>query len=119
MISTKTMSAIYYRLGDTDREEKTERLKDTERRLRQTCEQIILLNNQIRALTKRYNAAKAEGFGSFRYNLRVRLAAVEGVRNVFYEYARDRAEDVADLRRDLYNQNVTIVTDSDDSDAEY
>ena len=89
------------------------KLEETERHLVRSCEQIILLNGKIRGLTKRYESAKAEGFRSFRYNNRVKLAVFEGVRNVFYEYARDMAEDIADLRRELYGQNVDIITDSD------
>ena len=97
----------------TERRAKTYKLQEHERHLVRSCEQIILLNDKIRGLTKRYESAKAECFRSFRYNLRVRLAVVEGVRNVFYEYARDMAEDIADLRRELYGQNVEIITDTD------
>ena len=97
----------------TERRAKTYQLQEHERHLVRACEQIILLNDKIRGLTKRYESAKLECFRSFRYNLRVRLAVVEGVRNVFYEYARDMAEDIADLRRELYGQNVEIITDTD------
>ena len=101
------------KLIPTERRAKTYKLQEHERHLVRSCEQIILLNDKIRGLTKRYESAKAECFRSFRYNLRVRLAVVEGVRNVFYEYARDMAEDIADLRRELYGQNVEIITDTD------
>ena len=103
----------------TERQEKIYKLGETERHLVRSCEQIILLNDKIRGLTRRYESAKAEGYRSFRYNNRVRLAVFEGVRNVFYEYARDRAEDIADLRRELYGQNVEIIgsdTDSENDD---
>lgn len=101
------------KITPTERRAKTYKLQEHERHLVRSCEQIILLNDKIRGLTKRYESAKAECFRSFRYNLRVRLAVVEGVRNVFYEYARDMAEDIADLRRELYGQNVEIITDTD------
>lgn len=98
---------------------KSRQLAQTERKLIRSCEHVILLNDKIRGLTKRYKSAREEGFKSFRYNLRIRLAAVEGVRNMYYEYARDRAEEVAELRKELYDQNVEIVTASDDeSDLE-
>ncbi|KAL4222745.1 hypothetical protein ACF0H5_018786 [Mactra antiquata] len=101
---------------------KARQLIATERKLVRSCEHVILLNDKIRGLTKRYKAAREAGFKSFRYNLRIRLAAVEGVRNMYYEYARDRAEEVAELRKELYNQNVEIVTgavsDGDASDEE-
>ena len=97
----------------TERQEKIYKLGEIERHLVRSCEQIILLNDKIRGLTRRYESAKAEGYRSFRYNNRVRLAVFEGVRNVFYEYARDMAEDIADLRRELYGQNVQIIADTD------
>ena len=102
-----------------ERRAKIYKLQEHERHLVRSCEQIILLNDKIRGLTKRYESAKAEGFRSFRYNLRVRLAVVEGVRNVFYEYARDMAEDIADLRRELYGQNVEIITDTDGENSDF
>ena len=64
----------------------------------------------------RHDTAKIQNFRSFRYNLQLRLGVFEGVRNVFYEYCRDVAEDIADLRRELYGQNVEIVTDHSDND---
>ena len=97
----------------------TDQLKDHEKRLVLTCKQVILLNDYIRGLTKRYLRARAECIRGFRYSLRVRLAVAEGVRNVFYVYARDMAEIIAELRRDLFNQHVQIVTESDEEDEDY
>lgn len=92
---------------------RTRQLMRVERKLVRSCEHVVLLNDKIRGLTKRYQQARAENFKSFRYNLRIRLAAVEGVRNMFYEYARDRAEEVAELRKELYDQDVQIITSYD------
>ena len=49
----------------------------------------------------------------FRYNLRLKLAVVEGVRNIYYDYAYAKADQVADLRRELFNESVEIVSGSD------
>ena len=35
-----------------------------------------------------------------------------------YEYCRDVTEDIADLRRELFGQNVEIITDHSDNDDE-
>lgn len=100
--------------------EQMEKLVKNELMLVRACEQVILLNDKIRGLSKRYHVARVENFKSFRYNIRIRLAIVEGIRNMYYEFARDRAEDVADLRKELYDQTVQIVTASDDDeDDEY
>ena len=89
-----------------------DQLSAVEKKLVRSCRQIILLNDQIRGLTKRYHSARAAGIKGFRYNLRVRIATVEGVRNMYYEYARLRAEEVAELRKELFNENVVIVSGS-------
>ena len=50
---------------------------------------------------------------SFRYNLRLKLVVSEGARNMFYDYAYTKADQVADLRRELFNESVEIVSASD------
>ena len=107
---------ITTKMTATERQAKIYQLEECERHFARTSEQIILLNESIRTLMLRYESAKAEFFRSFRYRLRIRLAVFEGVRSVFYEYCRDIAEDVADLRRELYGQNVEIIADTDTED---
>lgn len=96
-------------------------LMRTERKLAKSFQQVALLNDTIRGLSSRYSRARTAGFKSFRYNLRVRLSAFEGVRNVFYEYAKSKAEEVVKLRRELFGQNVRVVyeSESDEADDEY
>ena len=92
-------------------------LLDAAKKLRKACKQIKLLNCHMEATQMRYHKAKEENFRSFRYNLRLRLAVIEGTRNMYYDYAQLQADIVAELRRLLYGQEVDIVT-SDDSDSE-
>jgi len=73
-------------------------LYETENRFRRSCEQIILLNNKLEDLQLRYDKAKTDNHKSYRYNLRLKMATVEGVRNTYYEYACWKAEKVAELR---------------------
>ena len=61
---------------------------------------------------RRKNARRTNN-RSFRYNLRLKLAVVEGVRNMYYDYAYAKADQVADLRRELFNESVEIVSGSD------
>ena len=58
-------------------------LLETERRFRRACEQIVQLNYKMGDLEHRYKKAKTEGRRTFRYSLRLRLAAVEGLRNMY------------------------------------
>ena len=43
----------------------------------------------------------------------LKLAVVKGVRNMYYDYAYAKADQVADLRRELFNESVEIVSGSD------
>ena len=97
-------------------------LMDSERRFKRACEQIVQLNYKMSDLQSRYSRAKAENHRSFRYSLRLRLAVVEGLRNMYYDYAHNKAQTVADLRREMYGEDVQIISDdmSDSgSDGEY
>lgn len=86
-------------------------LHAAERKFRKSCVQITLLNKQLEDMKKRYLRAKADNFHRFRYNLRLKLAVVEGVRNMYYEYAHIQAEQVAEIRRHLFGEIVQIVDD--------
>ena len=93
-----------------------------EKRFRTACDQIVLLNQRLGDVQKRYKLAKRSGNKAFRYNLRLKLAVIEGCRNMFYDYAYNKADQVADLRRDLFDEYVEIVSASDTeymSDSDY
>lgn len=88
-------------------------LSDTERRFRRACDQIVLLNQRLGEVQKRYKNARSTNNRSFRYNLRLKLAVIEGVRNMYYDYAYTKADQVADLRRELFDESVEIIAGSD------
>lgn len=88
-------------------------LSDSERRFRRACDQIVLLNQRLGEVQKRYKNARSTNNRSFRYNLRLKLAVIEGVRNMYYDYAYTKADQVADLRRELFDESVEIITGSD------
>ena len=58
---------------------------------------------------ERYQQAKEDNFCCFRYNLRLKLAAIEGVRNIYFDFAYIKAENVARLRHKLFGETVEIV----------
>jgi len=86
-------------------------LLDTERRFRRACEQIVQLNYKLDDLQCRYLKAKKENMRTFRYSLRLRLAVVEGLRNTYYDYAHQKAETVAELRKEMYGEEVDIISE--------
>lgn len=88
-------------------------LGEAEHRFRKACDQIVMLNQRLSDVQKRYKMAKRNNNRSFRYNLRLKLAVIEGSRNMFYDYAYAKADQVASLRLELFNESVEIVSGSD------
>ena len=93
-------------------------LVENERRFKKACEQIVQLNYSLDALQQRYNRAKKDNHRSFRYSLRLRIAVVDGMRNMYYDYAHKKAEAVAELRQELFGEVVDIVSDESTMDTE-
>jgi hypothetical protein len=88
-------------------------LTEAEGRFKKACDQIVLMNHRLGEVQKRYKMAKRSNNRAFRYNLRLKLAAIEGVRNMYYDYAYNKADRVAELRRELFDESVEIVSGSD------
>ena len=89
------------------------KIQSSERKLLVICQQLHFLREKERDLTSRAIVAKSNGYKSLYYNLVLRRSVVDGVINVLYEYVRDRADEIRDLRWDVYRQIIVIVTDSD------
>jgi hypothetical protein len=49
-----------------------------------------------------------------RYSLPLRIAVVDGMRNMYYDYAHKKAEVVVELRQELFGEVVDIVSDETD-----
>lgn len=86
-------------------------LSETEFRFRRACEQVVLLNNKLQDLQVRYDRARRDELRSFRYNIRLRMSGVEGVRNAYYEYARQKADKVLYLRHKI---RAAVTTECED-----
>ena len=86
-----------------------------ENQFRKACNQIILLNMKLRGCSVRYRRARSNNTRSFRYPLRLRLAVVEGVRNMYYDYATRKAQQIEHIREVIAELvGHVIVIDSDD-----
>ncbi|WAR07222.1 hypothetical protein MAR_017180 [Mya arenaria] len=67
-------------------------LTEAEGRFQKACDQIVLLNHRLGEVQKRYKMAKRSNNKAFRYNLRLKLAVIEGVRNMYYDFAYSKAD---------------------------
>ncbi|KAK6180567.1 hypothetical protein SNE40_012698 [Patella caerulea] len=92
------------------------RLMDAERFFRRACEQIVQLNRRLDEMAKRYDKASRENHRSFRYSLRLRMAVTEGVRNMYYEYAANKADEITNLRCQALHDSEMGSSEEDNSD---
>ena len=88
-------------------------IADKERRFHRACSQIVLLNRHLDNLQLRYDHAHRDNMRTFRYSLRIKLSALEGVRNMYVEYASMKADEVTDLQCQLLEQRTLAAEDSD------
>lgn len=79
--------------------------KETEARLKfeKACQQIALLDQKIKDLEVRYKRAVKNKKNSFRYNLRLRLSVVTGVKMMYHHHASTKAEELTRIRRQINN----------------
>ena len=104
--------------GDKDVQCQFFNLKDAEMKFQKACIQIVLLNKQLENFKGWYSKAKEDNLRSFRYNLRLKLAIIEGVRNMYYDYAYMKAEKVAALSNDLFGETGGIEMSDAESEEE-
>lgn len=92
------------------------KLNEAERAFRKACEQIVQLNRRLDEMAKRYDKASKENHRSFRYSLRLRMAVTEGVRNMYYEYASNKADEITTLRCQVLHDSEMGSSDDENSD---
>ena len=85
-------------------------------KFRKACIKLTLPNKQLTDVKMHYRQAKEDNFRCFCYNLTLKLAVIEGVRNMGYDDAYMKAEDVARLRYDLFRETLEIVDSGTDED---
>lgn len=92
------------------------KLQEAEKYFRRACEQIVQLNRKLEEMAKRYEKASKENHRSFRYSIRLRMAVTEGVRNMYYEYAANKADEITKLRCQVLNDADLVSSDDEDDD---
>jgi hypothetical protein len=88
----------------------------SDRKFRLACQQIRLLNHRIEEAQIRYDRAYTINQRSFRYTCRLQLATLEGMRNMFYEYACHRADELEVLQEELIGAG--LISESSDTEEE-
>ena len=95
-------------------------LKAKNKIFRKACNQVILLNHKIEAAKVRYDRARAVRRLSFRYSYRMKLTGLEGVRNLIYEYACVKCDEIEALQAKLLEAtgDVYDFVESEASESE-
>jgi hypothetical protein len=86
-------------------------------KFRRSCHHIRMLNRRIEDIQVRYDRAFSAGRRSFRYSHRLKLATYEGMRNMYYEYACRRADELEQMQEVLIQRGI-ISDSSGDSDTD-
>ena len=102
-------------------------IENLEKKFRKACNQIHVLNERLDILQQRYNVAFNANQRTFRYTRRLQLTVLEGVRNMYVEYATAKADKLLELQTQLLKQELDYVhrpeandtdPDSDFTDSE-
>ena len=86
-------------------------------KFRRSCHYIRMLNRSIEQIQVRYDRAFSTGRRSFRYSHRLKLATYEGMRNMYYEYACKRADELEKMQEVLIQRGL-ISDGSGQSDTD-
>ena len=97
-------------------EELVSEMRRMDRKFKRACEQVILLNNRLKETQTKYDRAVQKKHSSFRYHSRLRQVTLEGVRNMFLEYA-NRSADRLDKMQDRLMEEFSV--DWDEVNAHY
>ena len=91
-----------------------------DKKFRRSCHHIRMLNRQIEDIQIRYDRAFSSGRRSFRYTHRLKLATCEGMRNMYYEYACRRADELEKMQDCLIQRGMISESDEEsDADMQY
>ena len=88
-------------------------IKIAESKFTIACQQLILLNRRVTEAEVRYRRAAADRKHAARLSLRFRLLTLEGVRQMFYDYATKMADHLDRLRT---MAGMIVIREEDDSD---
>ena len=86
-------------------------IRHMDRKYRRARTQMIILNQRIEALIVRHQRSSDEKKKLFCYIIRMQAATVEGVRNMFYEYAKRLCGDIDYLQEKLKELTGEIYDD--------
>jgi len=85
-----------------------EKLHDAEQRLRRSLQQILVIDGQIRELEILYKRAQKSKKNASRYNLRLKLSVVSGIKMMYHHYSSSKREEINKLRTQLFGDDYQL-----------
>ena len=77
------------------------KMRSADKRFQRACRQLVMLNNRLEDLNTQYRRCPRNNRRGLRYGVRLQLSTVEGLRNMFYEYACQRADELEEMQQCL------------------
>ena len=93
-----------------------QKISENEKKFHLACDQVLKLNELLDNNQTRYDRANNANQRTARYGLRVKLSVLEGVRNMYVEYATMKAEGLMLLQCQLCDD---VTSDDSDTDEEH
>ena len=72
------------------------------------CQQIVLVDQKLDSLQVRYKRVNKNNDRSARYSIRLQIATMEGMRNIYYQYAKFKGLEIAEKRRELFDEEADV-----------
>ncbi|KAH3752873.1 hypothetical protein DPMN_187499 [Dreissena polymorpha] len=98
------------------------KLTSAERQFRYACRQVMIISSHLEEATLQYHVADRTGNKIFSYNIRLRLSILDGVRNMFYEFAAKKAAEIIELQQSVFDviepRDVTLGESDSDLSAD-
>jgi len=94
--------------GGFDRSLTEEKLHDAEQRLQKSLQQIAVIDGQIRELEILYKRAQKSKKNASRYNLRLKLSVVSGIKMMYHHYSSSKREEINRLQTQLHGDDYQL-----------
>ena len=95
-------------LSSFERSQTEEKLEDAELRLRRSIEQMTMIDAQIRELETLYRRAQESKKNASRYNLRLKISVVSGIKMMHLHYSSSKREEINKLRTQLFGDDYQL-----------
>ena len=88
------------------------KIRDENRKFEKACEQMVILNGLMKDISVRIERAVKADNNIHHYTLSQKSHIVEGIKYMFYLYAKKKVEEIDDLETEFYNTTGIVWDDN-------